>query len=367
MTDPQPRTAAHASPLLSLAAFVIVVAGIRAASAIVVPCLLAVFLAIIFAPFLLWARERGVPTWLALLAIVAVLVAALGGLGAVVSTSVESFTQALPTYEARLSELTAQVVAQLESWGMEVPTEEMSSAADPGAAMRLAANTLSGLSALLSNTFLILLTVIFILLEAASFPAKLSAVAADPDASHARGRQILDDVKRYLAIKTGTSVATGVLVTLWLSLLGVRFAMLWGLVAFLLNYVPNIGSILAAIPAVLLAVVEFGFLQALVVALGYLVVNVGIGSFLEPRILGRGLGLSALVVFVSLVFWGWVLGPVGMLLSVPLTMAGKVALESNPDTRWIAVLLGPAPTPAPAVAPAEQDEGGDAAADGARG
>lgn len=355
MTDTDPWTARSGGPLLSLAAFVVVVAGIRAASAIVVPCLLAVFLAVVFAPFLLWARERGIPTAVVLVAIVAVLVAALIGLGAVVSTSVDSFTLAIPTYEARLDELVTQVVTQLEDWGMQVPRQELREAVNPGAAMRLAGNTLSGLSALLSNTFLILLTVVFILLEAASFPAKLAAVASDPDASRARARRILDDVKRYLAIKTATSLATGALVWLWLSLLGVRFALLWGLVAFLLNYVPTIGSILAAIPAVLLALVEFGLGAASVVALGYLVINVAIGNLLEPRILGRGLGLSPLVVLVSLVLWGWVLGPVGMLLSVPLTMAGKVALESNPETRWIAVLLGPAP--APPVA-----DGGDAAA-----
>jgi len=347
LTDTEPWRSRSGGPLLSLAAFVVVVAGIRAASAIVVPCLLAVFLAVVFAPFLLWARERGVPTAVVLVAVVAVLVAALGGLGAVVSTSVDSFTRAIPTYEARLDELVTGVVTQLETWGMQVPRQELREAVNPGAAMRLAGNTLSGLSALLSNTFLILLTVVFILLEAASFPAKLTAVASDPDASRARVRRILDDVKRYLAIKTATSLVTGALVWLWLSLLGVRFALLWGLVAFLLNYVPTVGSILAAIPAVLLALVEFGFGAALVVALGYLVINVGIGSVLEPRILGRGLGLSPLVVLVSLVLWGWVLGPVGMLLSVPLTMAGKVALESNPDTHWIAVLLGPAPAPPP--------------------
>jgi AI-2 transport protein TqsA len=117
--------------------------------------------------------------------------------------------------------------------------------------------------------------------------------------------------------------------------------MLWGLLAFALNYVPNIGSIIAAVPAVLLSIVQLGVLKALVVAAGYAGINMVMGSFLEPRFMGRGLGLSTLVVFLSLLFWGWVLGPVGMLLSVPLTMTAKIALESRDDTRWIAVLLGP--------------------------
>jgi predicted PurR-regulated permease PerM len=113
------------------------------------------------------------------------------------------------------------------------------------------------------------------------------------------------------------------------------------LIAFLLNFVPTIGSILAAIPAVLLALVQIDLQSALLVALGYLVVNTLVGSILEPKIMGYGLGLSTLVVFVSLVFWGWVLGPVGMFLSVPLTMSLKIALDTNPQTRPIAIMLGP--------------------------
>jgi len=122
---------------------------------------------------------------------------------------------------------------------------------------------------------------------------------------------------------------------------GVDYPLLWGLLAFLLNFVPNIGSIIAAIPAVIQVLVQLGFSAALVVAGGYLVINILIGTFIEPRYMGRGLGLSTLVVFLSLVFWGWVLGPVGMLLSVPLTITAKIALESHDGTRWVAIMLGP--------------------------
>jgi predicted PurR-regulated permease PerM len=145
-----------------------------------------------------------------------------------------------------------------------------------------------------------------------------------------------------MGIKTWTSMLTGVLVSLWLWLLGVDHAQLWGVMAFLLNYVPNIGSFIAAVPAVLLALVQLGPGSALLAALGYLVVNIIIGNVIEPRFMGKGLGLSTLVVFLSLVFWGWVLGPVGMLLSVPLTITVKLALDSKPETRWLGVLLGPA-------------------------
>ena len=144
-----------------------------------------------------------------------------------------------------------------------------------------------------------------------------------------------------MAIKTLISLVTGIFITIWLTIIGVDYPLLWGPLTFALNYVPNIGSIIAALPAVLLAIIQLGLMRALLAAAGYIVINLLMGSVVEPRFMGRGLGLSTLVVFLSLLFWGWILGPVGMLLSVPLTITAKIALDSRDDTRWIAVLLGP--------------------------
>ena len=155
--------------------------------------------------------------------------------------------------------------------------------------------------------------------------------------------EINDNVRRYLALKTLISLTTGVLVALWLRIIGVDYALLWGLLAFLLNYIPSIGSFIAAIPAVMLAFLQLGPGDGTLTLIGYLVINTAIGNFIEPRVMGEGMGLSTLVVFLSLIFWGWVLGPVGMLLSVPLTMILKIVLEANDDTRWMAVLLGSRP------------------------
>jgi predicted PurR-regulated permease PerM len=143
-----------------------------------------------------------------------------------------------------------------------------------------------------------------------------------------------------MLIKTLISVVTGIIITIFLKIVGVHYAVLWGLVAFLLNFIPSIGSIIAAVPAILMALVQFNFGTALIVAVGYVVVNILIGSIIEPRVLGRGLGLSPLIVFLSLIFWGWLLGPVGMLLSIPLTIMIKIALDTQPNTKWIATLLG---------------------------
>jgi predicted PurR-regulated permease PerM len=143
-----------------------------------------------------------------------------------------------------------------------------------------------------------------------------------------------------MVIKTVISLATGILITLWLYILDVDYAILWGFVAFLLNYIPNIGSVVAAVPAVILAFIQYGIGNAALVTVGYIVVNFIIGNVIEPRVMGRKLGLSTLVVFLSLIFWGAMLGLVGAILSVPLTMTLKFAFENNESTRWISVLLG---------------------------
>ena len=195
---------------------------------------------------------------------------------------------------------------------------------------------------MLGDAFPIFITVVFILFETASFPRKFRAVAEDPD--HALDRfadfREKEKVKRYLAIKTMASLGTGVAIAAWLAVLGVDCPMLWGLLAFLLNFAPNIGSIIAAVPTVLFAAVQLGLGAALWSAAGYLVVNILVGSVIEPRFMGRGLGLSALVVFLSLVFWGWVLGPVGMFLSVPLAMMIKIALAPGHPLDRVAAGLG---------------------------
>ena len=329
-----------ASVLLTAAAFVVIVAGMRAAEAIVVPFLLSVFVAIICAPSLFWLERRGLPRWLAMLIVIGAIIAAGIGMTALVGSSIREFSRDIPEYRARINAQVVPFVEWLRAKGMSIPTDQYMSYFEPGAAVQLVADLLNGFGRVLGNAFLIFLTVLFILLETASFPRKFRAVADDPDHALDRFSVFRENVKRYLVIKTVASLGTGIAIGLWLAVLGVEYPMLWGLLAFLLNYVPNIGSIIAAVPAVLFAAVQLGPGAALWSAAGYLVVNVLVGSIIEPRFMGRGLGLSALVVFLSLVFWGWVLGPVGMFLSVPLTMMIKIALDSRPDTHWIAVLLG---------------------------
>jgi AI-2 transport protein TqsA len=221
-----------------------------------------------------------------------------------------------------------------------------------------------GLGTALANFFLILLTIVFILFEASGFPAKVRDALGDRGHVLDSFREFSERLQEYLRIKTLVSLMTGGAIALWLWIVGLDFAMLWGVLAFLLNYVPNIGSFIAAIPAVLLALVALDWGGVLLVIAGFAAVNMVFGNIVEPKMMGKGLGLSTLVVFMSLIFWGWVLGPVGMLLSGPLTMAVKIALETDPRSRWFAILLGPG---SQAQATAERDAGaaGDVAPPGA--
>lgn len=338
----EPGHQAEASRILiTISAFVIVVAGINSAKVILVPFLLSAFIAIICAPPLFWMQNKGLPKWLSLL-IVILSVFFIGLLMAsLVGSSVKDFSTNLSFYESRLKEKTVVIIAWINKTGLETSGFELANIFDPGAAMKLTAALLNALGNALANAFLILMTVIFILLEASSFPEKLIKILGGHDTSLDRFEKFAGNVKQYMIIKTIVSLGTGVLVSLFLLLIGVDYPLLWGLLAFAMNYVPNIGSIIAAVPAALLAVIQLNFFSALLVAAGYFIINLVMGSIIEPRFMGRELGLSTLVVFLSLIFWGWILGPVGMLLSVPLTITVKIALDSRVDTKWIAILLGP--------------------------
>ena len=328
--------------LIALAAFVIVVAGMMAAKSLLLPFFLSIFIAIISSPLLFWLRRKKIPMGISL---VFVIIGILGiGLlvGVLVGTSLNDFSQALPQYQERLQEKMSAISSLLGKFGFTLSDKMLLKYVDPGAAMRLATTMLAGIGNMLSNAFLIFLTVIFILLEAASFPTKLYSAFGSSKMSMENFDNFTANINRYMVIKTWMSLGTGVLVTIWLAVLGVDYPVLWGLLAFMFNYVPNIGSMIAAVPAILLAFIQLGTTTAILASVGYILFNVIIGNVIEPRFMGRGLGLSTLVVFLSLIFWGWVLGPVGMVLSIPLTMALKIALSSKDETKWISTLLGAA-------------------------
>ena len=325
--------------LLVLAALVIVIAGLKAASALIVPLLMALFIAIITLPFMLWLTGKGASKWAALGLILLVLASVILTVGSLISSSVDQFSALLPTYENKLR----TTISLLSDWAARHQLTRFTGGeftiVDPKAAARIIGGLVGSVGRIVGDSLLIFFTVMFLLVEASTIPNKIRAILSDPDTTLERLSEFLNAVKQYLVIKSLTSLITGVVVTAWLFFLGVDFAVLWGSIAFFMNFVPFVGSIIAAVPVVFLAFLDAGVQDALLVAAGFLAINLVVGNLIEPRFMGRGLGLSTLVVFLSLLFWGWVFGPVGMFLSVPLTMLIKIALESDPRSRWIAILL----------------------------
>jgi len=324
-----------------MAAVVVIVYGMQMMSVLLVPFLIAVFLALITVRPMLWMQAHHVPSLLAALLIVTMLMLILAVLGTILGTSIAEFTAALPSYQARLDGIIAGVFDFIvRNFKLDESVESISDMIDPGWAMGLVAGILTGLRAVFTNAFLIIFTMIFILLEASTAKTKFEAAFGTSADSLESVRDFMQNLGRYLGIKTMISLATGLCAGVLTWALGLDFPLLWAMLAFLLNYVPTIGSIIAAVPAVLLALVQIGPGAAGATALGFIGINVVFGNFLEPRLMGYGVGISPLVVFVGLIAWGWIFGPVGMLLSVPLTMTLKMALENDDRTRWIAVLLG---------------------------
>lgn len=330
------------NPVVITAAVLIILTWLQYAQQLVVSFLLSLFIAVIAAAPMGWLKKRGfspifsigtVLTGIVLLGLV--MAAILGG-------SFTSFTAKLPEYQQRLREIADQVLDWLALNGLAIPGGGIREVVDPGSVMSFANSLLTAIGHGLSHTFLIFFTVFFMLLESWNLPAKFQAIDS-PRSREALAKllQIIESTKTYTSIKALMSLFTGLLIWGGNSLIGLDFAVLWGFIAFLLNFIPNIGSIIAAVPAVLLALVQLGPWPALVVAGLYLAVNTVIGNLLEPRYLGQRVGLSTLIVFLSMVFWGWLLGPVGMLLSVPLTMVAKFVAEAGEQTRWVAVMLGP--------------------------
>jgi AI-2 transport protein TqsA len=327
--------------LFILASLVIITWGIYQAQAFLVQMLVALFLAVIGAPPVLWLKQKRIPSTLAVIVVLAGMIAILVIIGGLVGTSLASFSSSLPSYQSRIEEDVLAMRTFLASRGMVISDSSLLSYVNPTAVMSLTAGLLSGLTSTLSSIFLILLTVTFILLEVSSFSVKLRAILDDPQAAFPQFTKFIADINHYMFIKTGVSITTGILIGIWISILGIDFPVLWGFLAFLLNYIPSLGVVIAALPAVILAFIQYGPGSALLTIVGYIVINFIIGTLVEPKLVSRRVGLSTLVVFLSLVFWGNLLGLIGMVLCIPFTMTVKFALESNEQTRWMAILLGP--------------------------
>lgn len=322
-----------------MASVIIVLAGIKSASEIIVPFLLSLFLAIILLPTYNFFNKKGLPESISLVLVISIFILSISLVAKLIGSSVQDFNANIDFYADQLSVYYHSFVKIASKVGIEISVEELSAMINSKQIMSFASNIMQSIGSMFTNGFVVLLTIIFMLLESKNFKSKIEFASSNSVAiSHIE--KISSQIKEYMVLKAIISAFTGLIVWIALVIIGTDYAFLWAVVAFLFNFIPNIGSIIAAVPAVLLTLVQLGAFSSIIVALLYIVINVLIGSVVEPKVMGKGLGLSTLVVFLSLIFWGWLLGIVGMLLSIPLTIMVKIILDDNDKTRWISVLLG---------------------------
>lgn len=299
METPQPdKTGMHI--LLKLVSLVVILAGIHAAADIIVQLLLALFFAIVLNPLVTWFIRRGVQRPVAITIVVVVMLI-----------------------------------------NLHMSPERMLQRMDSEKVVTFTTALMTGLSGAMASVLLLVMTVVFMLFEVRHVPYKMRFALNNPQIHIAGLHRALKGVSHYLALKTLLSLWTGVIVWLGLELMGVQFALMWAVLAFLLNYVPNIGAVISAVPPMIQVLLFNGVYECILVGALFLVVHMVIGNILEPRMMGHRLGMSTMVVFLSLLIWGWLLGPVGMLLSVPLTSVCKIWMETTKGGSKLAILLGP--------------------------
>jgi predicted PurR-regulated permease PerM len=363
--------------LLTAAAVIVILAGLKASQTLVAPFLLAVFFAMVLMPPLRWLKQKGLSDTVAVFTLSSIVF--LFGLVmiGVFSSSLTNFAAKLPEYQKK----TTAYITEIDGWlnsladkfsqveeslprlpkitelqnddsanevlhntllAEQKPQKERFSLLNViqvNTLMHYTTSAVAGLLNFVTYFFLVAVLVIFMLLEAAQLPQKVKEAFAGRDLSNEYFDKIAADTWNYTKIKTIVSFLTGAATAAGLWFLGVEYALLWGILMFFLNYIPNIGQFIAGVPPVLLALVDQGAGTAAAAAVWITLVNTAFGYGVELRYLGEGLGISSLVVLISLVFWGWLLGPVGMFLSAPLTMVLKIVLQNIPSTRWLAVLL----------------------------
>ena len=333
------------SPVVNIAALIIIFAGVIYSKSIITPFLLALFISIICAQPISWLEKKRMPRWLALISIILGIFVIFSGFAYLIGNTLSSFSVNLSKYESTLTSISNAFIQYLNEKGLNIHQDKISALVQPAKILELTASTVNKLFNMVGDTFLIFLTIFFILMEFDSFFVKAKAIMIESDNSISYLSAILQNIRNYLIIKSLLCLLVGILIYFALLIIGVDYPLLWALIAGLMNFIPNIGSIISMIPTVLFALGQLGLGGALWTFSLSILIHIVIGYFIEPRIMGKGLGLSILVVFLSLLFWGFILGIGGMFLSVPITITIKIIMEQNEKTKWLAILLG---TPAEA-------------------
>ncbi len=341
MMETTTRNSSPLNPLIGFAAIFIIIYGMKLSTSFLSPMLLAAIIGISVAPLARWMIRKGVPDILAIIITIVAVILGIGGVILLMVVSVSELINSLPQYQDNLQEQINGLGTILERIGVDSSQIQSSlGLSDPGRILSFVGSLFGGVFGVLSSLVVMLMVLIFMLLGAPGMYTKLRLVDLANSPALARFRGLVRDLREYVNITTWINFLVGVVNTIFLFILGVDYAVLWGVLSFLTGYIPNVGFWIALIPPFILALLEFGLGKALIVLAGFILINGVVQNFLQPRMMGAGLNLSSLVVIVSLFFWGWVLGPMGALLAVPMTMIVKeVFLDAYPEMRGLSELM----------------------------
>ena len=323
--------------MLFLAATVVVLVGMRLGAPILNPILFAVVLSLLFSPIYAWLRRHRIPTPLALLIMLVGLTILFGGIFLILGVSISRFSADLASYTGKLNGQVNNIEDLAKSLGLS--NVDIRDAVKPSALAGAIGSVLGGIADFLSNLFLILIIVLFLLAEGPAMMNRLQASAGRDRPQVVRLTVFGRNVVRQLGLRAIVNLVTGAGVTILLLALGVDFPVMWGILTFFLSFIPWIGLPIAVAPAVVLALAEYGLDRALLVIAGVVVINILAENLLSPMLMGRGLSLSPTVLFIGFIFWAWLLGGPGAFLAAPLTIFVALIFQTFPETRWIASLM----------------------------
>jgi len=326
------------SIMAQLAYLVIVITALKISSNIILPFMMAIFLFVIFLPIMNKLNSYKLPNSLTSLIIFSIIVIVLYLFGSFLISSSHEIGQNIPLYQEQFHKLSPKIVEFFDKFNIQIDKENLLSMIEPAKILSYSTNIFKSMGSVAVNLFLTLALILFLLLESKTIFEKILYLAKTKNQQH-KLESFFTSVNRYFVIKTFTSFLTALIVYMMLKYFDLQYALLFSVLAFVLNYIPSIGSIIAAFPPLFIAILQLSMMDTIMLSIGYFIINVFIGSFLDPKLMGQGLGLSTLVVFVSMVFWGWIFGPIGMLLAVPLTIVIKIASDKSDNYHWLSVML----------------------------
>jgi len=331
--------------MLFLASFVVVVFGMREASTIITPIIIAFIVAILFSPLHSWLIDRRVPSWLALIVVMLIILLVISAMVSITVVSITQFINRIPDYSDSLQGMEDSVVAFIETLPVDLTSILNFEAFDASQIINVSGSLLGGVVDAFSNWFILFLLIAMMLVDFTYLPLKFQRMFKNNKHILAFS-ELIQSIRRYLSITTSTGMLIGIANAMLLIFMGVDFAVLWGILGFLMNFIPGVGIIISVIPPTILALLKHDWQSALVVGSGIILFNFGIENILKPRIMEEDLNISPLFVMISLTLWTFVLGPVGTILAVPLTLfATKMLLEVSDETQWLAILITANPRP----------------------